>query len=96
MTLHEFYTSYIFTRKAVLLSSLCKPLNVYLSINELCIAYASSPDSVPLMIPHHQPISCLAYHGIKIFLLTDPIYLTASTLTGVISIPVPVPDELPF
>lgn len=96
MTLYEFYTSYIFTRKAVLLSSLCNPLNVYLSINELCISYGSSPDSVPLTIPHHQPISCLSDHGIKIFLLTDPVYITASLLTGVISIPVPVPDELPF
>lgn len=96
MTLYEFYTSYIFTRKAVLLSSLCNPLNVYTSNNKLCISYDSSPDSVPLTIPHHQPISCLSDYGIKIFLLTNPVFLAASTLTGVISIPVPEPDELPF
>ena len=96
MSLYEFYMAYIFTRKAVFLSSLLNPLNVSLSGSDICIQLASSPNSKPLSIPNHLPVTCLSKHGIKIFLLTDPVHVSASVLTGVISIPVPEPDELPF
>ena len=47
----------------------------------------------PLSVSTHGANLRLDY---KIFLLSDPIFVEASTLTGVISIPVPVPDDLPF
>ena len=96
MSLYEFYMTYIFTRKAVFLSSLLNPLNVSLSGSDICIQFASSPDSKPLSIPNHLPVTCITEYGIKIFLLTDPVYISASILTGVVSIPVPEPDKLPF
>ena len=96
MSLYEFYMTYIVTRKAVFLSSLLNPLNVSLSGSDICIQFASSTNSRPMSIPNHLPVTCLSEHGIKIFLLTDPVYVSASILTGVISIPVPEPDKLPF
>lgn len=88
--------TYIVTRKAVFLSSLLNPLNVSLSGSDVYIQLASSPNNRPLSIPNHLPVTRLSEHGIKIFLLTDPVYVSASILTGVISIPVPEPDDLPF
>lgn len=88
--------TYIVTRKAVFLSSLLNPLNVRLSGSDVCIQLTSSTNNRPLSIPDHLPITSLSGYGIKIFLLTDPINISASLLTGVISIPVPEPDDLPF
>ena len=96
MTLYEFYISYLFTRKAILVSTTLQPLKAYLTKTSICIEYPASESSVPFEIPYETPISFLSRYGIKITLVTDPIYITASLLTGVISIPIPEPDELPF
>lgn len=96
MSIYEFYISYILTGKALLLSANLTPLKTYLNDTVLCIEYTSSRDSVPFEIPHDRPLSFLSTYGIKITLVTDSVYISASLLTGVISIPVPEPDDLPF
>ena len=96
MTLYEFYISYIFTGKALLVSTTLSPLKAYLTTTSLCIEYPASESSIPFEIPYETPITFLSRYGIKITLVTDPIYISASMLTGAISIPVPEPDKLPF
>ena len=93
MSIYEFYVAYILTGKALLVRPNLQPLKTYLNTTALCIEY---PDTVPFEIPHDSPINFLIRYGIKIVLVTHPVYISASVLTGVISIPVPVPDELPF
>ena len=96
MTLYEFYISYILTTKAQLVSTNLQPLITTLTASTVRIEYRTSASSVPFEIPHSIPINHLIRYGIKITLVTDPIFISASTLTGVISIPVPEPDDLPF
>ena len=96
MSFYEFYISYILTGKALLVSTNLQPLRSYLYDSTIRIEYRTSANSGPFEIPHDIPINSLIRYGIKITLVTDHIYITASLLTGVISIPVPEPDELPF
>ena len=96
MTIYEFYITYVRTGKALLVSTTLQPLKTRLSSSTLCVDYMSSIGSVPFEIPFDRPISSLPQHGIKIALIAAPIFVDASTLTGVISIPVPEPDDLPF
>ena len=96
MSIYEFYISYILTGKALLVSTSLQPLRATLTATTIRIEYRTSANSGPFEIPHDIPINHLIRYGIKITLVTDPIYISASILTGVISIPVPEPDELPF
>ena len=97
MTIYEFYTTYVLTGKARLLTATSlRTLETYLNASALCVQYPSLAGSSSFEIPYNNSISSLSQYGIKIFLIVDPIYITASTLTGVISIPVPEPDDLPF
>ena len=96
MTIYEFYISYILAGKAVFLCANLTPLRVSIYGDNLRLDYRISVRDLPLEIPHNQAITYLSKQGIKIFLLSDPIFVEASTLTGVISIPVPEPDDLPF
>ena len=96
MTFYEFYITYILTGKALLVSTNLQPLRTYLNATTVCIEYRTSACSGPFEIPYDIPINSLIRYGIKITLVTDPIYITASVLTDVISIPVPEPDNLPF
>ena len=97
MTLYEFYTSYILTGKATFLTaSTLRPLRAYRNSPNICLKSEPSANRTTVAIPYDKPISSLPHYGIKISLITDPVYITASTLTGVISIPVPEPDDLPF
>ena len=96
MTLYEFYISYILAGKALLVSTNLQPLITTLTDTTVRIEYRTPANSGPFEIPHDIPINSLIRYGIKITLVTDHIYITASLLTGVISIPVPEPDELPF
>lgn len=96
MSIYDFYIAYIFTGKALLVSTNLNPLKTYLATSTICIEYPSAEGSVPFEIPYDAPINFLYRYGIKIALVTDPIYISASLLTGVISIPVPEPDDLPF
>ena len=96
MSIYEFYTTYVRTGKALLVTTNLQPLKTRLSTSTLCVEYTSSIGSVPFEIPLDSPISSLPRQGIKIALVVDPIYITASMLTDVISIPVPIPDDIPF
>lgn len=96
MTIYEFYREYVLTGKALLVSTNLQPLKTYLNTNSLCIEYTVSIGRVPFEIPHDSSINSLRSYGLKIALVTDPVYIVASALTGAISIPVPEPDALPF
>ena len=96
MTIYEFYVKYILTGKALLVSTNLQPLRTYLNASTVGIEYRTSACSGPFEIPYDIPINHLIRYGIKITLVTDPIYISAALLTGVISIPVPEPDDLPF
>lgn len=96
MSFYEFYVSYILTGKALLVSTNLQPLRTYLNATTVCIEYRTTACSGPFEIPFDIPISQIIRYGIKITLITDPIYISASLLTGVISIPVAEPDDLPF
>ena len=96
MTIFEFYTTYVLTGKALLVSTNLQPLRTYLNASTVCIEYRTSACSGPFEIPYDIPINHLIRYGIKITLVTDPIYISAALLTGVISIPVPESDDLPF
>ena len=97
MTIYEFYTSYILTGKATFLTaSTLRPLRVYRNSPNICLKSEPSANRTTVAIPYDKPISSLPHYGIKISLITDPVYITASVLTDVISIPVPEPDDLPF
>ena len=96
MSFYEFYITYIITGKALLVSTSLQPLRTILTDTTIRIEYRTSANSGPFEIPHSIPINHLIRYGIKITLVTDPVYISASLLTGVISIPVPEPDDLPF
>ena len=97
MTIYEFFTTYILTGKAVFLTATThRPLRTYRNSSNICLESEPSANRTTVAIPYDKPISSLPHYGIKISLITDPVYITASTLTGVISIPVPEPDQLPF
>ena len=96
MTIYEFYINYILSRKAVLLSVNHYPLGALILGANLQLNYRDSIGNLPLEIAHDQSITVLRQYGIKIALIIDTVFIDASTLTGVISFPVPEPDELPF
>ena len=98
MTIYEFYIEYILTRKAVFLCVNHNPLNALLLGANLLLEYRDlvGNPTIEIEIAHDLSITALRACGIKIALITDPVYISASLLTGVISIPVPEPDELPF
>ena len=97
MTIYEFFTAYILTGKAMFLTaSTLRPLRTYRNSSIICLESEPSAKRTTIAIPYDKPISSLPQYGIKIALITDPIFVEASTLTGVISIPVPEPDDLPF
>ena len=97
MTVYEFYTTYVLTGKAIFLTaSTLRPLRTYLNSSDICLESEPSANRTTIAIPYDKPISSLPQYGIKISLITDPIFVEASVLTGVISIPVPEPDNLPF
>lgn len=96
MSIYEFYETYVLTGKAVFLSANLSPLRVSIYGYKLRLDSRVSVRELPLEISYNQPITYLSKRGIKIALVVDPIHISASILTGVISIPVPEPDELPF
>ena len=98
MTIFEFYMNYILTRKAVFLSAKYYPLNALIHGTTLLLEYKASIGNSPIEIEieHNLSITALRACGIKIALITDTVFIEASTLTGVISIPVSEPDDLPF
>lgn len=96
MTIYEFYKEYILTRKAKLETQFRNSLDVSIYNDSVLINHTPPSTSSALEISYEEPVTCLAKYGIKILLVVDPVFLAASTLTGVISIPVPEPDELPF
>ena len=97
MSFYEFYVTYILPGKALLVSAYLHPLKAHLNGTTIIIEYRYSVNSGPSYeISHDIPINHLIRYGIKIALVTDPVCISASLLTDVISIPVPEPDELPF
>ena len=88
--------NYILSRKAVFLSVNLYPLNALILGATLRLDYRDSIGNIPLELEHDQSIAALRQYGIKIALITEPVYIDTSILTGVISIPVTDPDELPF
>ena len=97
MSIYEFYTTYVLAGKARFLTdNALRPLRTYLNSSNICLEFEPSANRTTIAIPYDKPISSLPHYGIKISLITDPIFVEASTLTGVISIPVTEPDNLPF
>ena len=96
MTIFEFYTTYILTRRAWLIDHYGNVINAKTCKDFLHLIYDSKTGRSPLNIKHSESIEMLSQVGIRITIGVNPIFITASTLTGVISIPVPEPDELPF
>ena len=97
MSIYEFYTTYVLTGNAqFLMATTLRPLRTYLNSPNICLKSEPSANRTTVAIPYDKPISSLPHYGIKISLIIDPVYITASVLTGVISIPVPEPDDLPF
>ena len=96
MTIYEFFQEYILTRKAKLETQFRTSLDVSIHNDSVWINHTPPRTRQPLKISYAEPVTCLTNYGIRILLVVDPVFLAASTLTGVISIPVPEPDELPF
>ena len=96
MTIYEFYKEYILTHKAKLETQFRTSLDVSISNDSVWIHHTPPSARSPIKISYEEPVTCLANFGIKILLCVDPVFLAASTLTGVISIPVPEPVNLPF
>ena len=96
MTIFEFYMSYILTRKALLIDHYGNVINTKTRKEFLHLIFDSKTGRGPLNIQHGESIDMFPRLGIRITIVVSPIFITASTLTGVISIPVPEPDELPF
>ena len=97
MTIYEFYMNYILTGKAIFLTATTlRPLRTYRNSSIICLESEPSANRTTIAIPYDKPISSLPHYGIKIALITDTLFIDASVLTGVISIPVPEPDDLPF
>ena len=96
MTVCEFYTSYILTRKALLIDYYGNVINAKTRKEFLHLIFDSKTGRGPLNIHHGESIDMFPRLGIRITIIVNPIFITASMLTGVISIPVPEPDDLPF
>ena len=96
MTIYEFYIEYILTHKVMLVTHFRTPLNVSISMSSVYIHHTAPATSAPIKLSYDDPVTCLSDYGIRILLVVDPVFLAASLLTGVISIPVPEPDALPF
>ena len=96
MTIYEFYTAYILTHKARLETQFRTSVDVSIRNDSIWINHTPPRTRSPIKISYEAPVTCLTHYGIRILLVVDPVFLAASTLTGIISIPVPEPDELPF
>ena len=96
MTIFEFYMSYILTRKALLIDYYGNVINVKTRKEFLHLIFDSKTGKGPLNIQHSDSIDMFPRLGIRITIVVSPIFITASALTGVISIPVSEPDDLPF
>jgi hypothetical protein len=88
--------SYILTRNALLIDLSGNVINAKRRKEFLHLIFDSKTGKGPLNINHSESIDMFSQLGIRITIIVKPIFITASTLTGVISIPVPEPDELPF
>ena len=96
MTIFEFYMSYILTRKALLIDHYGNVINAKTRKEYLHLIFDSKAGRGPLNVQHSESIDMFSRLGIRITIIVNPIFITASMLTGVISIPVPEPDDLPF
>ena len=96
MTIFEFYMSYMLTRKALLIDHYGNVINAKTRKEFLHLTFDSKTGRGPLNVPHSESIDMLSRLGIRITITVKPIFITASMLTGVISIPVTEPDDLPF
>ena len=96
MTIFEFYMSYILTRKALLIDHYGSVINAKTRKEFLHLIFDSKSGRGPLNVPHSESIDMFSRLGIRITIIVRPIFITASMLTGVISIPIPEPDDLPF
>ncbi len=96
MTIYEFYQEYILTHKARLETQFRTSVDVSIRNDSIWIHHIPPRARSPIKLSYEAPVTCLAHYGIRILLVVDPVFLAASTLTGVISIPVPEHDELPF
>lgn len=96
MTIFEFYMSYILTRKALLIDHYGNVINAKTRKEFLHLIFDSKTGRGPLNIHHGESIDMLSRTGIHITIIVKPIFITASMLTGVISVPVSEPDDLPF
>ena len=96
MTIYEFYQEYVLTHKAKLETQFRTPLDISIHNDSVWIHHTPPRTRSPLKISCAEPVTCLTDYGIRILLVVDPVFLTASSLTGVISIPIPEPEELPF
>ena len=96
MTIFEFYMSYMLTRKALLIDHYGNVINAKTRKEFLHLIFDSKTGRGPLNIHHNESIDMFSLLGIHITIVVKPIFITASTLTGVISIPVPEHDDLPF
>ena len=96
MTVYEYYMSYILTRKALLIDYYGNVINAKTRKEFLHLIFDSKTGRGPLNIHHGEGIDMFPRLGIRITIVVSPIFITASTLTGVISIPVSEPDDLPF
>lgn len=96
MTIFEFYMSYILTRKALLIDHYGNVINAKTHKEFLHLIFDSKTGIGPLNIQHSKCIDIFSRLDIRITIIVKPIFITASTLTGVISIPVSEPVDLPF
>ena len=96
MTIFEFYMSYVLTRKALLIDHYGNVINAKTRKEFLHLIFDSKTGRGPLNIRHDESIDILTRLGIRITITVKPVFISASVLTGVISIPVPEPDDLPF
>ena len=96
MTIFEFYMSYVLTRKALLIDHYGKVINAKTRKDFLHLIFDSKTGRGPLNIRHDESIDILTRLGIRITITVKPVFISASVLTGVISISVPEPDDLPF
>ena len=96
MTIFEFYMSYVITRKALLIDHYGNVINVKTRKEFLHLIFDRKSGRGPLNVPHSESIDVFSRLGIRITIIVKPIFVEASMLTGVISIPVPEPDDLPF
>lgn len=96
MTIYEFYMSYVLTRKALLIDHYGNVIKAKTRKELLHLIFDSETGRGPLNIKHSESIDMFSRLGIRITIVVKPIFITASILTGVISIPVLEPDDLPF